>query len=340
MPLLRRLIRALILTDTQSLYLSGGEIGNICYKNGNQVQEYLNARMKEHWSMVTTVQSLYDEPMKTNYHTHCNFCDGIADPETVVKTAIDKGFDVLGFSSHSPLEGEAWPLKAGEVELYVKTIRDLAVKYSDRILILAGMEKDFIASEPLWPVNHWESVALDYVIGSVHMVWSEKLGRLGTVDGPESEMIELIEKGYEGNARRLVEDYYDTLALMVQRETFDFIGHLDVIKKRNKAIGFLDESESWYLEKVKGVLDVIRAKGVPLEINTGGIFRGATDDLYPSQPILRECFRREIPIVIGSDSHDPDHLDSGFELAREMAADAGYSEHRVLDKSGWRSISL
>jgi histidinol-phosphatase (PHP family) len=35
--------------------------------------------------------------MKTNYHTHCDFCDGIADPETVVKTAIEKGIDVLGF---------------------------------------------------------------------------------------------------------------------------------------------------------------------------------------------------------------------------------------------------
>ncbi|MDC7241025.1 MAG: histidinol-phosphatase [Spirochaetales bacterium] len=278
--------------------------------------------------------------MKTNYHTHCNFCDGIADPETVVKTAIEKGFDVLGFSSHSPLEGEEWPLKADEVELYVQTIRDLALKYRDDILILAGMEKDFIVSEPVWPVRRWESVQLDYVIGSVHMVWSEKLGRLGTVDGPVDEMVELIEKGYGGNARRLVEDYYDTLALMVERETFDFVGHLDVIKKRNKVIGFLDESQPWYLEKVKTVLDVISRKGVPLEINTGGIFRGATDDLYPSQPILKECFKRGIPVVIGSDSHDPNHLDSGFDLAREKAKEAGYREHMVLDRSGWRSIKI
>jgi len=278
--------------------------------------------------------------MRTNYHTHCNFCDGIADPETVVKIALNKGLDILGFSSHSPLEGESWPLLASEVGEYLRTVRDLSRKYADRILILAGMERDFIAAEPLWTFNRWEDLMLDYVIGSVHMIYSERLKRYMSVDGPEDHVRELLEEGYCGNSRQMVEDYYDTLSLMVSRETFDFVGHLDVIKKRNRVMGFLNEEEPWYLDKVFQVLEVIRKKGVPIEINTGGIFRGATDSLYPSQPILRECCRMGIPIVISSDSHDPEHLVSGFDLAREAALDAGYREQFILDLKGWRSIPL
>lgn len=278
--------------------------------------------------------------MKTNYHSHCNFCDGIADPETIVKAALEKGFDILGFSSHSPLEGEDWPLAHNEVHIYLETIRGLQKKYEDQILILAGMERDFIASEALWQEKQWEKESLDFVIGSVHMVFSKKLNCLMTVDGPEDQILTLIEKGYDGNSRAMVEDYYENLMIMVKTEPFDFVGHLDVVKKRNKAIGFLDESELWYIKKVKTVLEEIHKKGVPIEINTGGILRGATDDLYPSQPILRECFRKDIPIVISSDSHDPRHLDGGFDLALERARDAGYREQMILDQKGWRSISL
>lgn len=278
--------------------------------------------------------------MKTNYHSHCNFCDGIADPETIVKAALEKGFDILGFSSHSPLEGEDWPLAHNEVHVYLETIRGLQKKYEDQILILAGMERDFIASEALWQEKQWEKESLDFVIGSVHMVFSKKLNCLMTVDGPEDQILTLIEKGYDGNSRAMVEDYYENLMIMVKTEPFDFVGHLDVVKKRNKAIGFLDESELWYIKKVKTVLEEIHKKGVPIEINTGGILRGATDDLYPSQPILRECFRKDIPIVISSDSHDPRHLDGCFDLALERARDAGYREQMILDQKGWRSISL
>ena len=39
--------------------------------------------------------------MKTNYHTHTIWCDGKDDPETVILSAIDKGFDEIGFSSHA-----------------------------------------------------------------------------------------------------------------------------------------------------------------------------------------------------------------------------------------------
>lgn len=278
--------------------------------------------------------------MKTNYHTHCTYCDGIADAETVVLAALEQNFDILGFSSHQPLGGEEWTMAAEDVAAYAKEIRGLADKYKKDILILCGMERDFFPKEPVWPFRIWEDIPLDFVIGSVHSVFPPGNDRFASVDGTVEEVKDMIENGYGGDARRMVEDYYDALALMVLREEIDFVGHLDVVKKQNKRLGFLDESESWYMAKVKSVLDEIARKGVPVEINTGGISRGATDDLYPSQPILRECRKRDIPLLINSDAHNPDHLAFGFDRARDAALDAGYREQMILDRQGWRSISL
>ncbi len=278
--------------------------------------------------------------MKTNYHTHCSLCDGIADPEDVVLKAIKKGFDILGFSSHSPLEGEDWTLSPDGVEEYVRQVKTLKEKYRDKITLLVGMEMDFIPSEPVWADREWKGIRLDFVIGSVHNIQVEAENKLYSIDGPVEHVTHLIDDVYGGDPRRMVEAYYDSLALMASRETMDFIGHLDVVKKRNRVLGFLDESEPWYQTKVEQVLDVIVQKGHRIEINTGGISRGATDALYPSQPILEKCFEKGIPVVINSDSHDPEHLDGEFPLAVEAAKKAGYRQHWILDQTGWRSLPL
>ncbi|OQY33446.1 MAG: hypothetical protein B6241_07735 [Spirochaetaceae bacterium 4572_59] len=278
--------------------------------------------------------------MKTNYHTHCSHCDGIADPETVVKTAIEKNFDILGFSSHSPLEGEDWTLSPEGVEDYVSEINVLKEKYQDQIQILVGMEMDFIPTEAVWTHNRWKNLDLDYMIGSVHMVPIVDEYKHLSIDGSIEELKELIDLYFKGDVRKMVEAYYDTIALMASRETMDFIGHLDVIKKRNRVMGFLNEQDSWYMHKVCEVLNVIAENNQRIEINTGGISRGATDALYPSQSILKECCKRNIPIVINSDSHNPKYLDGEFSLAREAALEAGYREQWILDRREWRPLPL
>ena len=39
--------------------------------------------------------------IKQNLHTHSTYCDGNDRPEEMILTAIDKGFDSVGFSGHS-----------------------------------------------------------------------------------------------------------------------------------------------------------------------------------------------------------------------------------------------
>lgn len=38
----------------------------------------------------------------TNYHSHCDFCDGHAPMELFVREAVKEGFSSYGISSHAP----------------------------------------------------------------------------------------------------------------------------------------------------------------------------------------------------------------------------------------------
>ena len=68
--------------------------------------------------------------MKTNYHTHTNFCDGKNTPEEIVLAAIEAGFDELGFSAHAAHPFAAsWHLQVSRYAEYVSCIKALAKKY-------------------------------------------------------------------------------------------------------------------------------------------------------------------------------------------------------------------
>ena len=79
--------------------------------------------------------------MRANYHAHtwrCNHATGTE--EEYVKSAVEQGFDILGFSDHAPQffsEGYVSKIRMDTQELsnYCKVIRDLRDRYSDQIRI-------------------------------------------------------------------------------------------------------------------------------------------------------------------------------------------------------------
>ena len=73
--------------------------------------------------------------------------------------------------------------------------------------------------------------------------------------------------------------------------------------------------------------------GVIAEINTGGIARGALDDVYPSAMFLKLLYQAGVPVMINSDAHHAQDLDCAFDRARQCAADAGYRETVCLRRA-------
>jgi histidinol-phosphatase (PHP family) len=263
--------------------------------------------------------------MKTNYHTHTLFCDGHDTPEDMVRAAIDKGFDALGFSAHSlyPL-ASSWHLAANRHAEYAAEIRRLQSAYAPQIEVSLGFEVDFLPPFSFPDHRLFAQFQPDYLIGAVHYVSTDE--GFFAVDGPVDEVKWGVEKVFHGDGRRAVEAYYQRVRDMLGRGGFDIAAHLDVIRKRNNALHFFDESAPWYRREIDETARAAALSGVIVEINTGGIARGVLDDLYPSAEFLAALRRYGAPVIISSDAHQAAHLDTAFDRARECAKEAGWEQ--------------
>ena len=114
-------------------------------------------------------------------------------------------------------------------------------RYGDKIKILCGIEQDFYSEEP--------TEGYDYVIGSVHYL------RAGEAYIPVDESPELLraaaEKHFRGDLYALIEEYYRTLARVVEKTGADIIGHFDLIAKFNEGGALFDEAAPGILPRPK-----------------------------------------------------------------------------------------
>ncbi len=273
--------------------------------------------------------------MSANYHTHCCFCDGKGKPEEYVEQAIKEGFSSLGFSCHGPTPFVTdWTMSEAVTEEYFLAISCLKEKYKDNIQIYKGMELDYFSGDSRNIFNRYD---LDYTIGSVHYIkaWSNE-DYLGVDDSYENFERALIDYA-NSDIKKFAVRYYETVLEMLQKESFDILGHLDLVKKNNSGNRFFSENEKWYIELVKSALEKISSYNVLVEVNTGGISRGYTEETYPSAWIIRECKKYDIPLVLNSDAHVPENINFYFEEARRIIRSAGYNELWELDNGKWVS---
>jgi histidinol-phosphatase (PHP family) len=281
-------------------------------------------------------------PTKSNYHTHSRWCDGKGELRAYIEEAIIRGLRAIGFSGHAPLPyPNEWTMNEGSLKLYLEELRVLQKEYRGRIEIYIGLETDYIKKvvEPSF-FSQQKELRLDYTIGSVHGLIDPESGRYLSIDGPEEELRELISSPRFGTPRSVVEAYYHAVGEMISAGGFSFLGHLDLIKKLNGKLFLFDENSDWYLRAIITVLERVAEAALPIEMNTGALSRGYTDEPYPSGWILPHCRERNIPIIINSDAHRPEWVDYGFDLCREMLNKAGYSSTLMLLEGAWQQVEL
>lgn len=83
--------------------------------------------------------------MRCNLHTHTSWCDGRLTPEETVQAGIAAGLSHLGVTDHFDTE-KLRPLSGITVDamgVYVAEVRNLADRYKEQIVVLAGIEVDF-----------------------------------------------------------------------------------------------------------------------------------------------------------------------------------------------------
>ncbi|MBO5606845.1 MAG: histidinol-phosphatase [Treponema sp.] len=266
--------------------------------------------------------------MKTNYHAHSTFCDGKASPEQMLKSAVEKHFDVFGFSSHSMQPfSSSWHIPYQNHMAYCDEIRRLKRVYAKDIEVMLGFEADYIEGVCSPRMDRYAEFAPDYLIGAVHFVPGDK--GFYEADGKFPNTREKIDAVYGGDRKKAVQAYFECERKMLREGDFAILAHCDLIRIQNSPKApdrLFDEGESWYREQIRETAKAIASSGVCVEINTGGMARGNLDTPYPSREFLEELCRLHVPVTVSSDAHSPEHLEFAFDEALNLAKSVGYTE--------------
>lgn len=265
-------------------------------------------------------------------HTHSVLCDGKDTLEEMVLTAIEKGFDSIGFSGHSFMDIYAeFSMSPEKAEKYREEIARLQKVYGDQIKIYCGLEKD--------NYTKMSTEGYDYLIGSVH-VMQHPQGLL-FVDWTAERTREAIETVFGGDGIAYAKHYFETVADLPNHGSFDILGHFDLLTKFNeKEPDLFDTQSPEYRAAATAAAEALVGKVKFFEVNTGAIGRGYRTTPYPDPYIIKEMHRLGFGAIISSDCHDRNFLDCGYDMAKQLLKDAGYTEHYVLKEEGFVAIPL
>ena len=268
--------------------------------------------------------------MLADYHVHSEYSDDSTYPlEQVIRDAIGMGMDEICITDHVDYgikkdwdAGEkiayrgSQPLANVDYPRYMAALRDMQIRYGDRIRIRVGLEFGIQTHTIPQFRALLTRYALDFVILSIHQVenqefWTQEFQRGRT-------------------QREYNERYYEELLAVVQQyQGYSVLGHLDLITR-------YDKQGVYPFERVRPLVEAILrrviADGKGIEVNTSSHRYGLTDTT-PSVAILQ--LYRELGgtiLTIGSDSHAPAHLGTHIEEARALLRDMGFRQFCTFEQ--------
>jgi len=244
-----------------------------------------------------------------NYHNHTTLCGhAIGEIDEYIVKAIEHGVIEFGFSDHAPVPlhlRDGISMSPEDVPGYINLIMAKKEEYKHKIDIKLGFEVDF----PLFDSfenKHLLDPRIDYIIGSTHY-----MGDWG-VDNPDE-----ISRYNERDIDDIYRDYFALIEGLVDARFCDVVGHLDLIKK------FGHRSKTEMTPVIQRIAKKMSLYGIAAEINTSGL-RKPVEEIYPSGEIIKILFQENVPVTMGSDSHSPEDVCSGYTPAIEKMKSAGY----------------
>lgn len=271
-----------------------------------------------------------------DFHTHSQLCHhAVGTIEDYIIKAIELKLNTIGISDHFPFEFlanieripyEDYAITLDEIDEYLSMIEGFKEKYRNKINIRTAFEVDFFENQEDVLNFHLDKIKdkLDYIIGSIHVLnFQDGKGAWSFDDNRFREDYNF----YGPDKVYLL--YYKKLREMISSRKFDFdiIGHFDLPKKFND---FPEHKELIFDEAIKA-LKLVKKKGITMEINTSGL-RKDVKEQYPSEEILKKAFELDIPVLLGSDAHNPNDIAWEFKKIIKMLKRIGYNQIAHFDK--------
>ncbi len=252
------------------------------------IEQYVDMAMRRDVTELTFTEHLYRCVESTG--ALGNIWERASDPSIRANTEYDLRAD-----------------RTMSMERYVEVI--LEAKRAG-LPVLLGLEVDFFPDTIDAVLDLIEPYPWDVLLGSIHWIDGWWFDRAHS----EFEWERL-------GPRRVYERYFEAMAEMAASGTVDVITHPDRVKYLRKP--FRTEQIDLY----GAFLAAAQQSNVAIEINTGGL-RHPVHEIYPSPSFIRMIHEAGLAITFGSDAHAPKQAAWGLDLAREEAAEAGFT-HRA-----------
>lgn len=229
--------------------------------------------------------------MKTNYHTHTTRCmHAVGDDEDYVRSAIKGGFQVLGFSDHSPWKYHTdfvsdIRMLPEELPEYVESIRALKEKYRNRISIRIGLECEYFPEYTHWLKEIIREYRLDYILfGNHHYHTDEKFPYFG----------------HHTTNRDMLDLYEESSIEGMESGLFTYLAHPDLFMRSYPEFDTHCTSISRHICRAAARLNI------PLEYNVGYMATNEARGImtYPCPQFWHIAANEGCTAIIGLDAHN------------------------------------
>jgi histidinol-phosphatase (PHP family) len=276
--------------------------------------------------MWTIGQSIYAQPVLTDYHLHLRPDDveataaeyfTEANVERYLEAARDAGIAELGVSEH--IHRFTQSLEIWEHAFWVEQARDDLGAYCDfvaRTPLKLGIEMDFVAGREDRIASLLDSQPFDYVVGSVHFVRNQ------AVDWEVYDVWEQV-----GDPDRVWKLYFDTLAEAAATGLYDILAHPDLVKVWGAERPVPTRDPRFYYEPA---IEAIAESQIAVEVSTAG-WRKPVDELYPADAFAEMCIDAGAVFALSSDAHVPEDVGHEYDRAVETMRGWGVKEICVFE---------
>ena len=247
------------------------------------------------------------DPVLYEMHMHTPLCKHArGEPEEYAEVAKQRGLKGIVVTDHNPADDDWSPgvrMSMAELDTYIGMVDRARVAWEGEVDIRLGIESDYIPGMEPWLEKLHCMASFHHVLGSVH-----------------PHLPDYKTRYYHGDMEAFQKTYFEHLALAAETGLFDTIAHPDLVKNASPLDWHIDRAMTFILP----CLDRIARAGTAMELNTSGLNK-ALAEMNPGTEMLREMQKRNIPVVIGADAHDPYRIAQNFTDALDMLSDAGYT---------------
>lgn len=285
-----------------------------------------------HASVCYDIRIREDSNMiRKDFHMHCRFStDSTAEPAAMCEAAIARGLTDICFTDHQDLGFDDPGWFRFDPDAYFRELEAVRQAFAGRLRVHIGVELGLIPddtnlareAEALVRDYPWE-----YIIGSTHLIPVRHDGQAVYMDPANPADAPLVWHHFK-TVRELMSAYYETVLKNVEQFDFcDTVGHMDYVCRyiprlcQAAPTAQLPYHFADHEAQIDRILRAAIQKGVAIEVNTGGLYKGSGQTNPEERIIRRYLALGGVRLSYGADAHRPEQVGFGFEALPDYAPD-------------------